>query len=604
MRLTTLSQTIVLLTFLIFSYTTFAQPNKENTELRKVLDAYYEESLILNPIAATYIGDNRFNDQLPNTIAVPYLKKVHDYNIKYKNLLATFKQANLSLSDRISLAIANDQIEQSLALEKFHLEYMPFDQGFRSLPANLPSFGSGTGIQPFKTIQDYDNWLKRLSAFSEWADTAIANFNKGIAVDMVLPKTLVVKIIPQLEAHTTTDTTSNIFYGPVLNLPASFTNAEKEVIRQKYSSALVNIVIPTYQKLAEYLKNVYLPKARTTSGYNSLPNGAAIYQALIRYYTTTTQTPEQIYQTGLQEVERITKAIDTLKSKVGFNGSTTDLFAFIGTDKQFFPFTTEEQVLDSFRAILPRIQANLKKLFNIVPKSAFEIKAIEKFKVASTSSNYQPGSEDGTRPGFFNVRIRDATRYNASTMESLFSHEAIPGHHFQASLQMENKHLPKIRRYARYPAFHEGWALYTESLGEELGLYTNPYAKISALGSELFRAARLVVDVGLHTGKMTREEAIQYMLKTAGVGANGASEVERYMGDPGQALAYKTGELKIKELKEKYQKSLGAKFDIRSFHDAILLGGAMPLNLLETYMDEWAKSQKGERTTAALKNNG
>jgi uncharacterized protein (DUF885 family) len=238
------------------------------------------------------------------------------------------------------------------------------------------------------------------------------------------------------------------------------------------------------------------------------------------------------------------------------------------------------------------MQPHLKELFNIIPKSLLEIKAVEKFRAATSAANYQRGAADGSRPGYFNVPIPDAVNYNALRMESLFSHEAIPGHHFQLSLQQENTDLPKIRRFASYPAFSEGWALYTESLGDELGLYTDPYVKIEALKSEIFRAVRLVVDVSIHTGKMTREEAIKYMMEKAGRDEQGTvSEIERYMAYTGQALAYKTGELKIKQLRDRYKKSLGAKFSIKKFHDAVLLGASMPLSIFETYMDGWAATQ-------------
>ncbi|MBE7173703.1 MAG: DUF885 domain-containing protein [Williamsia sp.] len=592
MTLTKAFQAIGLLLIFLTSGSIFGQQIQTDPTLKKILDEYYEEGLILDPISATIIGDNRFNDQLANTISAPYLKKVHDHNVKYKALLAAFNKGKLSSIDKISLAIANDQIEQSLVREKFHLEYMPFDQGFRSLPAAMPSYGSGTGVHPFKTVKDYEDWLKRMRAFSDWADTAIANFNKGLAKGMILPQALVIKMISQMEAHTTTDTAKNIFYGPARNFPVTFTESERSTMRKQYCNAIVNIIAPTYQKLANYLKNDYLPKARTTSGYNSLPNGGAIYQSLIRYYTTTGLSAEEIYQIGLREVERIVRQIDVFKNKVGFTGSTTVFFEFIRTDKQFFPFKKEEQVLDSFRALLPRIEPNLKALFNIVPKSSFEVRAIEKFKASSSADNYQPGSEDGSRPGVFNVRILDPASYNSAGMESLFSHEAIPGHHFQVSLQMENTFLPKVRRYARFPVFSEGWGLYAESLGEELGLYQDPYQRVAALRNEIWRAARLVVDAGLHTGKMTREEAIRYLVDNVGLEERIAvSETERYMADPGQALAYKIGELQIKELRAKYVKMLGDKFSIRNFHDAVLSGGAMPLNLFKIYMDEWAKRQ-------------
>ncbi len=578
--------------FTLCSFAAFAQNTNSNLAFNKIVNDYYEAGLELRPLAATQKGDNRFNDILPNTISAAYLKDVHNYNVKFKKLLASFKKSNLSSSDKVTLDIINFQIELALEREQFHLELMPFNQGVGSMPTTLPSFGSGIGIQPFKTVTDYYNWLKRLDAFTFWADTAIANFNRGISCGMVLPKALVVKMIPQLEAQTVSDTSKNIFYGPVKNMPSSFSEAEKAAIKLAYQNTITTKVIPTYKKLADYLKNIYLAKARNTSGYNDLPNGSEIYKFLVKFYTTTNKAPEEIYKIGLQEVARITREIDSIKANIGFTGSRSDLFDFLKTDKQFLPFTTEKQVLDSFRNILPRIEPKLKKLFNIVPKTTFEVRAIEKFKAASTASNYQTGTEDGSRPGYFNARILDPLTYNAQGMESLFAHEAIPGHHFQLSLQQENNALPKIRRYAQYPVFAEGWGLYAESLGDELGLYKNPYEKIAALSSELFRAARLVIDVALHTGKITREEAIKYMVEKVGLGEREAtSEIERYMADPGQALSYKIGELKIKEVRSKYENLLGTKFNIKDFHDAILSGGAMPLSVFESYMADWYKKQ-------------
>lgn len=583
------STSICLLVAVCICFSTFAQKNEA---FNKVLDDYYEEGLILNPINATARGDNRYNDLLPNNIAAPYLLKQHEYYVKYRHLLAKFKRNELSAFDQTTYDILQFQIELALEKEKLHLELMPINQ-FRSLPNILPSMGSGLDIQPFKTIKDYENWLKRINAFPDWADTAIANCNKGIAMGMVLPKALVLKVIPQLEAQTISDTSKNIFFGPVKNMPTSFSESEKASIRTSYISALNNVVIPTYKKLTDYFKNVYLPKSRATAGLNALPNGAAIYQHLIKDFTTTNKTPEEIYATGLHEVERITKEIEKLKTQIGFKGTVKELYDYTLTDKQFFPFTTDEQVLDSFRSILPKMEPNLKRLFNVVPKTQFAVRAIEKFKASTSAANYQSGTTDGTRPGFFNVPIVDATKYNSTGMESLFAHEAIPGHHFQIMLQQENMDLPKARKFYNNSAFAEGWGLYAESLGEDLGLYKDPYQKLGAYQSELFRSIRLVVDVGMHTGKLTREEAIQYMMEKGGRAEQpSVAEVERYMANPAQALAYKTGELKIKELKAKYQKSLGVKFNIKSFHDAILLGGAMPLVVFEKYMNDWAASQQ------------
>ena len=399
----TLLQTACFILFLFTASALFAQQSANNAEFNKLLDDYYEEGLKLNPISATAAGDPRYNDLLPNSISVPHLQKVHDYNVKYRKLLSAFNRASLNAYDQISFAIVKLQTQQALAREKFHLEYMPFSQ-FDGLPVSFPSLGSGKDLQPFKTVKDYDNWLKRVDAFAVWVDTAIANFNKGIATGMVLPRALVVKMIPQMEAQTVADTAKNIFYGPIKNMPAGFSPEQRAATRLAYQNAINNIIIPAYRKLTDYLKNVYLPKARTTSGINDLPNGTAMYQFQIEVFTTTNKTPEEIYQTGLNELERITKEIEALKTKIGFSGSMEEFFNFALKDKQFFPFKTDEEILDTYRAILPKIEPNLKKLFNIIPKTKFEVRAIEKFKAATSAANYQRGTEDGSRPGISTCR--------------------------------------------------------------------------------------------------------------------------------------------------------------------------------------------------------
>ncbi len=580
--------------FFLFVFSTLtlqAQSPKNSKIFNEFLEQYYQDGLLFTPHLATQRGDNRYNDQLANDISAPYIKRLHDYNITYQKKLAQFNRSSLNSFDKISFDMMALQIEMALKKEKFHEEYMPFNQ-FRSTPNDVAATGSGSGIHPFKTVKDYYDWLKRVDDFAVWADTAINNFNKGIAGGMVLPKALVVKMIPQLEPHTTTDTAKSIFYGPIKMFPASFTNNEKAALRLAYQNAIALKIAPAYKKLADYLKTTYLPKSRTTSGFNAIPSGAAIYQYRVKVYTTTSQTPDDVYKTGLSEVARITKAIAILKDKAGFKGDIPQLFDYMTNDKKFSPFKTDEEVLDSFRRILPKMQPHLKQLFNIVPKSALEIRAVEKFRATTSAANYVRGTADGSRPGYFNAPIPDAVTYNALRMEALFSHEGIPGHHFQLSLQQENPDLPKIRRFAAYPVFSEGWALYTESLGDQLGLYADPYVKIEALKSELFRAVRLVVDVGLHTGKMTREEAIKYMIEKGGRDEQISTvEIERYMADPGQALAYKTGEMKIKQLRERYKQRLGDKFSIKKFHDAVLLGASMPLSVFETYMNDWATTQ-------------
>lgn len=579
---------IAIITFTTTS--TFAQTSGNNVAFNTFLEEYYVENSLFYPLSLTSKGDNRFNDQMPNTLTDAFRKKIHDFNIKTLKSIQTFDRKSLNAFDRISYDVLNIQINDALEAEQFHFEYIPFDQR-GGLPLSFPSLGSGTSFQPFKTVKDYENWLKRVDAFPEYIDSAIDNFNKGIASGMVLPKSLVVKMIPQLQAQTEADTTKNLFYKPILNMPSSFSAEDKAKLRLDYQKAITTKIIPTYAKIAAYLQNTYLPKARLTSGYNDLPNGEAIYKYTVKSYTTTNLTPDEIHQLGLKEVKRIKSEIEKLKNKIGFKGSIEEFYNYSITDKAFFPFTTDEEILNAYRAILPKIEPNLKKLFNLVPKTAFEVKAVDKFKAASASASYSRGTADGTRPGYFNVPILDPRDYNNVGMENLFLHEAIPGHHYQLSLQQENKDLPKIRQYASYSVFSEGWGLYAESLGEELGLYSDPYQKLGDYKGEIFRAMRLVVDTGLHTGKMTREEAIAYMIENGGTEENKAtSEVERYLANPGQALTYKIGELKMQDLKAKYQKQLGAKFDIKKFHDTILLLGSVPLSALETHMEDWAKA--------------
>jgi uncharacterized protein (DUF885 family) len=568
-----------------------AQNVPSNKELQKLFENYYEDRLKLYPLEATSIGDNRYNNILQNDGSHVFLKQVHDFNSKYLIELSTYNLVKLSVEDRISYSILQDMLNNEIESEKFHTEWMPFNQ-FYSLPITMGQFGSGTSSQPFKTLQDYDNWLQRIDAFNIWTDTTIANFRKGIKAGMVLPKTLVVKMIPQMESLSQTDIAKNVFYGPIKHFPAQFSEEDKRKLTTKYTKAITEKLIPCYKKLAAFFSGEYLIAARSTSGLSYLPNGNVMYQFAVKTLTSTNKTPEEIYQTGLSEVSRITAEMEKLKDKIGYKGTLKELFHFMLTDKQFMPFKTEQEVLDANWAILQKITPQLKKYFSVFPKSPFEIRATESFRAAAASPEYIPGSADGTQPGIYYIPILDPTKINVTewAMEATFLHEAIPGHHYQISLSQEDSTLPKFRRFAWYPAFGEGWALYCESLGDSLGCYTDPYQKMGAYGNEIHRAIRLVVDVAIHTGKMTRDEAIKYMMDNEVISERSATaEVERYMAIPGQALAYKIGELKIKELRDKYKIQLGSKFNIMAFHDAILKGGNMPLTVFEKYMDEWAR---------------
>jgi uncharacterized protein (DUF885 family) len=580
-----------------------AEIKKDNKDLAALFENYYNERMQLVPIESTQNGDSANNNKLFADFTDSYREKYNQFFSRYLDEIKKYNRDELSENDKISYDIFKREME--MTLEGLSLgwfantitypdhRYIPFTQ-FGGIPIWLGQSGSGDGSQPFKTVTDYDNWLKRAAAFPAWADSAIIYFRRGIAANIVLPQPLVKKMIPEMDAMIVTDATKSLFYGPVNKIPGSFGDND----RKRITTALVQLIsqqlVPAYKRLGDFLKTEYLPKARTTTGINAVPGGDKYYNYLIRFWTTTDKTPGEIYQTGLSEVKRIRGNMDSVKNIVGFKGDLNAFFGYMRTDKRFTPFKTPEEVLAATRSILARIQPNVKKMFTNTPKSSFEIRQTEAFRAASASAEYVPGTPDGKRPGIYYIPIVDATKFNITGgMESTFLHEAIPGHHYQISLQQEDSLLPKFRRFAWYGAYGEGWALYCESLGKELGVYTDPYQYMGALGDEIHRAIRLVVDVAMHTGRMTREEAIRYMMDNEAIDEQGAAaEIERYMAVPAQALSYKIGALKIRELRNKYQQQLGSKFSLAAFHDEFLKDGCMPLEIAEKKMDAWAERQK------------
>ena len=581
MKLTT---PIVLLITSLFPVLSSAQSKPAPENFVVMLDGYYDEGARLSPVFATVNGDNRFNDQLPVDFTDSYRKTLIAYNKKFLTRLLTFNRQHLNQNDQLSYDILKWRLETTLKGLSLRDNRMPFNQ-FQGLPQFLAQLGSGTTGQPFKTVKDYDNWLKRAGAFAAWSDSAILYFRKGMKEQIVLPKVLVLKMIPQLESMIADDPRKSIFYGPVNNMPADFPDADKARLASAYTTLIRQTIVPSYKKLADFLKTEYLPVARSSSGWSALPDGKKMYAFQVLQITTTQQTPEDIYQTGLKEVKRIKGEMEKVKAAVGFSGDLNAFFHYLQTDPKFFPYKTPDEVLTDYRSIEPKIAAVLKKMFLHSPKTGFEVRATEAFRAATSAAQYFPGAPDGSRPGIFYVPIVDATK-TVTARESLFIHEAVPGHHYQVMLQRENDSLPAFRRFGGFTAYIEGWGLYAESLGKELGLYKDPYQYMRALGDEIHRAIRLVVDVGLHEKGWTREQAIQYTIDNEPVEEQRAiSETERYMAIPAQALAYKTGGLKIQALRAKYEKQLGSRFNIAAFHDAILKDGSLPLDILERKMD-------------------
>lgn len=562
---------------------------QKNPQLDKIIAEYYEDQLKLSPISATFNGDNRYNDLLNIDFTDSHRALVKSILEKYQKSLQEINRESLTTNDQLTYDLIERDVNLGLEGLRFPENLIPLNQ-FYGFHLTFAQLGSGSVIQPFVTVKDYENWSKRMVKGAAYLDSSLVYFRKGMAAGHVLPKALIVKIIPQLDAFNVKDINESTFYGPIKNLPKSFSEADKKRITELYTNNIQQIILPAYSRLATFMKEEYLPKGRLSSGISDIPNGKAYYQYLIRTMTTTDKSADEIYQTGLSEVKRIKTEMEKTKDAVGFKGDLKAFFEHMRTDPKFTPFKDPAEVLAAFETIHKKMEPALKTMFGRVPKSPFEIRQTEAFRAASASAEYFAGSEDGKRPGIFYVPITNAKTFNlTSGMESLFLHEAIPGHHYQISLQQENGDLPKFRRFGGNSAYAEGWALYTESLGKELGLYTDPYQYMGALGDEMHRAIRLVVDAGMHSKNMTREEAIKFMMDNEPLNEEGTiAEIERYMAIPAQALSYKIGALKIKEIRERLSKQLGTKFKIADFHDELLKDGNMPLEVLEKKMDQWA----------------
>jgi len=444
-----------------------SNPQATQDSLRQLATRYYNESMALNPLQATQNGENQYNDQLPIDISEGYRAKADSFYASFQQAIKGIDTAVLSGNDRITY----DMLQREFSINRegltFHDHLMPVQQ-FTCLPITLAQLGSGSSAQPFKTLKDYHNFMHRMERFAIWTDTAIANMRRGMATGYVLPQSLVVKVIPQVTDLAKKDTANNVFYSPLKTIPDSLDAATKATLVKDYSAAIETYILPSFAKLRDFMQQEYLPKARTSSGIGAIPDGKAYYAFLIKSWTTTDLTPEEIFALGEKEVARIRGEMEAVKNSTGFKGDLPAFFASVRTDKKLRIFKTPAAVLDSFKAIEDKIMPGVKKMYGHLPKTKFEIRQTEAYRAASASAEYMQGSVDGTRPGVFYVPILDATDFSYTGMECLFLHEAIPGHHFQISLQQENDSLPKFRRFSWIGAYGEGYALYCESLGKEL----------------------------------------------------------------------------------------------------------------------------------------
>jgi uncharacterized protein (DUF885 family) len=559
--------------------------------LNQLFDDYFEEYLRLFPTFATSVGDHRYDDQLGIAISEEHRAKQRELYRRYLGELGDVERGGLGPDDRLNYAVFERMLTQRLAALKFNRHLLPVRQ-LQSTAVEFPLMGSGKGVHPFRTAVDYDHFLKRIESFPVWVDTAIANMRRGIDLGVVQPRVVMERALPQVEAMIVADAKQSLFFQPIVQMPDHFSQSDKIRLTQAYTRAIEERIVPTYRKLRDFIREEYLPKTRASVGMSELPEGSAWYDHLVKSQTTTDLSPEEIFQLGMDEIDRIKKERERMRADGGFQGSVRNFASHLaGTAPP--GVRSKADLLKGYEAIRDRVTPHLTKLFGRLPKAPYEIKTVEEFRERSAPSQYQSASPDGSRPGIFYVNAAGINDSPRRPSEPLFLHEAVPGHHFQISLQREQAGLPRFRRFGGYTAFVEGWALYAESLGPELGLYTEPQQYFSRLNSELFRAVRLVVDVGLHRKGWTRDQALKFMMENTMTGESGAAlEIDRYIALPGQALAYKIGQLKISAIRSKAEKALGSKFDIRAFHDELLKDGALPLDLLEAKIDAWVVRQK------------
>jgi uncharacterized protein (DUF885 family) len=556
--------------------------------LRQLFAEYWEDRLRFDPVLATIVGDARYDNRLANDISEAHRAQVRQSYSRHLHRLRQFDAATLSQRDRVNRDIMAVELEAALERLGFDEHLLPVDQ-LNSLPVWLPQFGSGSGLHPFRMARDYENFLSRIRDFETWVDTAIGNMRLGIAKGVVQPKAIMLKVQSQLEAMLVTNVTQSVFYRPVAHFPKGMTESDRVRLRTAYSEAIATQVIPTYRRLHAFIRDEYLPRCRDTVGWSELPQGREWYAHRVRYFTTTQMSLDEIFDLGQREVERLRGEMVTLQQQYGFQGG---LLAFgLHLEKADTNVVhTKPELIAAYEGLRGKVEPQLPRLFNRMPKAVYEIRPVAEYQEGAVSDHYWPGTPDGSRPGVFFADCSELAAKPRAARESLFLHEAVPGHHFETALNQEQLEQPDFRRFAWIPAYSEGWGLYCEGLGLELGCYKDPAQRMEWLAMDMWRARRLVVDVGLHAKGWTREQARQYLLENPKAVMSADIEVDRYIADPGQALAYKIGERTIVRLRDEATRTLGTRFDIRAFHDKIL-EAVMPLSQMSEEIERWQQAE-------------
>ncbi len=557
-------------------------------QLARLFEDEWEFGLVENPLFATSVGDRRFNDRLPS-LAVGDIERRAGMEREFLRRVQSIDWEALSPGERISAAIferlKRDEIQEYTY--RTYLTPITNREGFHVFFPQLP------GRVPLQTVEDYENYIARLNGFEKYAEQHIELMRIGLREGFTLPKLVLEDYQGAIEPHIVDDPGASLLYGPFRSFPDGIAETDRERLTAEGVKAISESVIPGYQAFLAFMNDEYYPGARETIAASDLPNGQAFYEYRVRRFTTLDLTPLEVHSIGLAEVQRIRGKMQEIIERVEFDGSFAQFIEFLRTDERFYVDDPEE-LLRRTSLVLKRMDGQLPKLFNTLPRLPYGIRPIPDFIAPkTTTAYYSPGAGDGTRAGYYNVNLYNLPSRPLYEIEALSFHESVPGHHLQIALQQEIEDLPAFRRFSGFTAFVEGWALYAERLGLETGFYQDPYSDFGRLSYEMWRALRLVVDPGMHYLGWTRQQAIDFMAQNSALSLhNIVAEVDRYIAWPGQAVAYKMGELKIRELREYAESELGDRFDVREFHDVVLLSGAVPMGVLETNVSTWVAGKR------------
>jgi prolyl oligopeptidase len=548
---------------------------------------YWNFQMERNPLGATYLGDHRFDFNLPDISQETRLLHYETLRGFLQRAVELSRQNQVGPGDSLNAELFIRELSIEMEDWKWRDDLMPITQ--QSGPQiDLPEM---VNFHPFKTVADVENYISRLQKVGEYIRQLIINMNTGIDLGLVPARVTIEKALPQVEGHIVADPLKSVFAEAIDKMDSTIPQAERDRLRQEIIRSISNDVINGYDMLATYLKTTYLPACRDTVGYLALPDGKERYANRVNRYTTTALTPQQIFDLGLEELKWIREEMEQIRDSVGFNGTLAEFIEHLKTDPQFH-FSTPDSLVEGFKTILAEMDTKMPQLFGRLPKTPYSYREIEPYRAPSApDAYYYPAPEDGSRPGYFYINSYKPEQRPKYTMQALAFHEAVPGHHLQLSIQQELTNLPMFRRHGGYTAYIEGWGLYSERLPKEVGFYNDPYSEFGRLTFEAWRACRLVVDPGIHYFGWTREKAIEFMRANTGLSdLNIESEIDRYIAWPGQATAYKVGQLQILELRAMAEQTLGPRFDVRAFHDELLSDGALPLDLLTKKMKRWVAS--------------